>query len=148
VVDGTARRAAVVSRGVSIERINPGELARPSGFCHAVAASGGRLVFLAGQTALAPDGRIDGRSVVHQFERALGNLLAALRGAGGGPGDLVSLTIYVVDMADYQAHGREIGQVWRRLAGREYPAMAAVEVSRLWDVEALVEIQGMAVVSG
>ena len=133
-------------RPVSIERINPGELGRPSGFSHAVSATGGRLVFLAGQTGYAPDGAIVGGGVVPQFERALGNLLTALRAAGGDPADLVSLTIYAVDLADYRAHGREIGQVWQRHCGREYPAMAAVGVSRLWDTGALVEIQGFAVV--
>ena len=133
-------------RPVSIERINPGELGRPSGFSHAVSATGGRLVFLAGQTGYGRDGAIVGGGVVPQFERALGNLLTALRAAGGDPADLVSLTIYAVDLADYRAHGREIGQVWLRQCGREYPAMAAVGVSRLWDTDALVEVQGFAVV--
>jgi enamine deaminase RidA (YjgF/YER057c/UK114 family) len=133
---------------VGIERINPGELPRPSGFSHVVAASGGRLVFLAGQTGYGADGRIVSGGVVPQFERALGNILAALRGAGGGAGDLVSMTIYLVDLAGYQTRAREIGQVWQRLAGRDYPAMAAVGVSRLWDPAALVEVQGIAVVSG
>ena len=132
---------------VSIERINPGDLAQPSGFSHAVAATGGRLIFLAGQTAAGPDGRVDGAGVVLQFERALGNLLLALREAGGAPSDLVSLTLYLVDLDDYRAHAREAGEVWRRLAGRDYPAMAAIGVSRLWDTEALVEVQGIAVVS-
>jgi len=131
---------------VSIERINPVELARPSGFSHAVSATGGRLVFLAGQTGYAPDGQIVDGGVVPQFERALGNLITALRAAGGDPADLVSLTIYAVDLADYRAHGREIGDVWRRLCGQEYPAMAAVGVARLWDTDALVEVQGFAVV--
>jgi enamine deaminase RidA (YjgF/YER057c/UK114 family) len=133
---------------VSIERINPDDLPRPSGFSHAVAAPGGRLVFLAGQTGYAPDGQIVGGGVVPQFEQALGNLLAALRAASGEPGDLVSLTIYAVDLEDYRARAREIGDVWRRLCGREYPAMAAVGVSRLWDADALVEVQGFAVVGG
>jgi enamine deaminase RidA (YjgF/YER057c/UK114 family) len=133
---------------VSIERINPAELGRPSGFCHAVAASPGRLVFLAGQTGYGADGRIAADGLVPQFEQALSNLLAALRAAGGQPGDLVSLTIYAVGLDEYRAHGREIGNVWRRLCGREYPAMAAVEVSRLWDAAALVEMQGIAVVAG
>ena len=131
---------------VSIERINPGELGRPSGFSHAVSATGGRLVFLAGQTGYAPDGRIVDGGHVPQFERALGNLITALRAAGGKPSDLVSLTIYAVDLEEYREHGREIGEVWRRLCGREYPAMAAVGVARLWDADALVEVQGFAVV--
>jgi enamine deaminase RidA (YjgF/YER057c/UK114 family) len=131
---------------VSIERINPGDLARPSGFSHAVSATGGRLVFLAGQTGYGPDGRIVDGGVVPQFEQALGNLLTALRAAGGEPADLVSLTIYAADLEDYRAHAREIGEVWRRLCGRKYPAMAAVGVARLWDADALVEVQGTAVV--
>ena len=131
---------------MSIERINPGELARPSGFSHAVSATGGRLVFLAGQTGYASDGRIVPGGVVPQFEQALGNLITALRAAGGKPSDLVSLTIYAVDLEEYRQHGREIGEVWRRLCGREYPAMAAIGVARLWDADALVEVQGTAVV--
>lgn len=130
---------------MSIERVDPPGLARASGFSHAVVATGGRVVFLAGQTATRADGRIEGETVAAQFERALGNLLLALREAGGGPEHLASLTIYAVDLADYRAHAREIGAAWRRLAGPRYPAMAAVGVSRLWDADALVEVQGYAV---
>ena len=128
------------------ERINPAELARPSGFSHAVAATG-RMVFLAGQTGVDRDGNVADGGVVPQFERAMTNLLTALGAAGGLPSDLVSLTIYLTDMADYQAHARDIGAVWRRLAGTDYPAMAAVGVTRLWLPELLVEIQGIAVLS-
>jgi enamine deaminase RidA (YjgF/YER057c/UK114 family) len=129
-----------------LERVNPPELARPSGFAHAVVApSGGRTVFLAGQTAMDAEGRIVGADVVAQFERALGNLLAALRAAGGSPGDLVSVTVYAVDLAGYRGQAREIGAVWRRLVGNDYPAMAGIGVARLWDDEALVEVQGIAV---
>src|ERR1700751_2497991 len=102
----TGRR--VIRRSVAIERINPAELGRPSGFSHVVSVTSGRLAFLAGQTALDADGQI--------------------AAAGGQPADLVSVTIYLVDLDDYRAHGREIGEVWRRLAGREYPAMAAIGV--------------------
>ena len=131
---------------MNAERINPEELARPSGFSHAVAATG-RMVFLAGQIGIDRDGNVVDRGVVAQFEQALGNLLTALAAAGGQPEDLVSLTIYLIDVEDYQAHGKEIGAVWRRLAGTEYPAMAGVGVTRLWDPAALVEIQGIAAVT-
>ena len=131
---------------MTLERVNPPTLAKPSGFSHAVVADGGRVVFLAGQVALGADGAIVGDTVAEQFERALGNLLEALRAAGGSPGDLASLTVYAVDLDDYRAQGREIGLAWRRLVGREYPAMAAIGVSRLWDPAALVEIQGHAVI--
>jgi enamine deaminase RidA (YjgF/YER057c/UK114 family) len=131
---------------MSIERVNPASLPAPSGFAHAVIATGGRLVFLAGQTALDASGVIAGDTIVEQFELALANLLTALEAAGGMPADLASLTVYVVDLADYRAHGKAIGAVWRRLAGRNYPAMAALGVSRLWDEAALVEVQGFAVI--
>jgi enamine deaminase RidA (YjgF/YER057c/UK114 family) len=131
---------------MALERVNPPTLARPSGFSHAVVADGGRVVFLAGQVALGADGTIAGGTVTEQFERALANLLEALRAAGGGPEHLASLTVYAVDLGDYRAHGREIGEAWRRLAGRDYPAMAAIGVSRLWEPAALVEIQGHAVI--
>lgn len=130
---------------MGIERVEVGGLARASGFSHAVVASGGRIVFLAGQTALDERGVIVGDGVVAQFEVALGNLLTALRTAGGEPGDLARMTIYATDPADYRARAAEIGAVWRRLAGREYPAMALVGVTRLFDDDALVEVDGFAV---
>jgi len=130
---------------MSIERINPDSLARPSGFSHVVVGSG-RVVFLAGQTALDSGGRLVDGDVVAQFERALDNLLTALRAAGGEPAQLASLTISIVDMDDYRAHARELGAVWRRLVGTDYPAIAGIGVARLWDEAALVEIQGFAVI--
>jgi enamine deaminase RidA (YjgF/YER057c/UK114 family) len=132
---------------MDVQRVNPEELGRPSGFSHAVSVTAGRLVFLAGQNGTSRDGKVVGGGVVAQFEQALRNLLTALAAADGQPRDLVSLTIYSVDVAGYQAHAKQIGAVWRRLAGLDYPAMAAVGVTRLWDPDALVEIQGIAAVS-
>jgi enamine deaminase RidA (YjgF/YER057c/UK114 family) len=129
---------------MTIERINPGELARPSGFSHAVIGTG-TIVFLAGQTAMDPSGAIVGATVVDQFRQALTNLLTALRSVGGQPDQLASVTVYITEIDDYKAHGREIGQAWRDLVGAHYPAMAGIGVSRLWDAEAKVEIQGLAV---
>ncbi len=130
---------------MTLDRVDPPELARPSGFSHAVVAEPGHTVFLAGQTALNADGVIVGADVVAQFEQALGNLLTALRAAGGAPEHLASMTVYIVDMDGYRARARDIGAVWQRLVGREYPAMAGIGVARLWDPEALVEVQGIAV---
>src|SRR5271167_1002233 len=127
---------------MNVERINPEELARPSGFSHAVSvtASPGQMVFLAGQIGVDRDGKVAGGFFVPQFDQALGNRLTALAAAGGQPADLVGLTIYLIYVEDYQAHGKEIGAAWRRLAGTQYPAMAGVGVTRLWDPAALVEI--------
>jgi enamine deaminase RidA (YjgF/YER057c/UK114 family) len=129
---------------MSLEFVNAAELGRPNGFSHAAVGSG-RVVFLAGQTALDAEGRIVGDTVVDQFDRALRNLLAALAAAGGTPADLASLTIYIVDIEDYRSNSRAIGGVWKRLVGDAYPPMAGIGVARLWDEEALVELQGYAV---
>jgi enamine deaminase RidA (YjgF/YER057c/UK114 family) len=104
------------------------------------------VVFLAGQTAMDARGRIVAGDVVTQFERALANLLTALAAAGGRPDQLASLTVYATDLAAYRARATDVGEVWRRLVGTSYPAMAGIGVSRLWDDEALVEVQGFAVV--
>ena len=129
------------------EVVNPEGLAAPSGFAHAVVSRGGRTVWLAGQTAMDVDGAIVAPGdVVRQFRQALDNLLHALRAAGGAPEHLVTLTTYIVDVADYRAHARDIGRVWRELVGTRYPAMAGIGVARLWDEDALVEVQGVAVI--
>jgi enamine deaminase RidA (YjgF/YER057c/UK114 family) len=130
---------------MTLRRINPPGLAEPSGFSHAVTATGGTLVFLAGQTALDEKGAIVGTDVVEQFDRALGNLLEALAAAGGSPAHLARLTVYATDPQDYREHAADIGRVWRARAGRDYPAMALVGVVRLWDEPALVELEGIAV---
>jgi enamine deaminase RidA (YjgF/YER057c/UK114 family) len=130
---------------MTAERVNPPELSPPTGFSHAVVATGTRVVFLAGQTALDTDGRITGDTLPAQFEKALTNLLTALRAAGGTPADLARVTVYATDVAAYRVHAAALGRTWRELAGRDYPAMAVVEVVRLWDERALVELDGFAV---
>ncbi len=130
---------------MTAERINPPTLSPPTGFSHAVVATGSRVVFLAGQTALDADGKVVGETLPEQFERALTNLLTALTAAGGTPSDLARVTVYATDVAAYRTHAAQLGRVWRRLAGRDYPAMAVVEVVRLWDDQAQIELDGFAV---
>jgi enamine deaminase RidA (YjgF/YER057c/UK114 family) len=127
-----------------MQRINPAGLPEPRGYSHATVASG-RYVFLAGQTAQDSAGVVAG-TLAEQFGRSLANLLTALAAAGGSTADLASLTIYVTDIVSYREQGSLLGEIWRRLAGVDYPAMAVVEVSGLWDPSAMVEIQGIAVV--
>ena len=128
---------------MTIKKINPETLAPPIGFSHAVIGEG-RFIFLAGQTALNNEGVIVGDGIVGQFEKALINLVTALREAGGTPEDLVKITIFSVDPVDYRAHSREIGKTWQSLLGKNFPAMTLVGVTRLWDDAALVEIEGIA----
>ncbi|MFD3334463.1 RidA family protein [Streptomyces sp. NPDC058700] len=130
---------------MSLHRHNPAELAPPSGFSHAVTATGTRFVFLAGQTALDSEGAVVGDTLAEQFTTALANLLTALRHAGGTPADLARVTVYTTDVDEYRTHAQELGRIWGRLAGRDYPAMAVIGVVRLWDEQARVELDGFAV---
>jgi enamine deaminase RidA (YjgF/YER057c/UK114 family) len=124
--------------------INPSSLPAPSGYSHGTLA--GNTLHLGGQTALDKDMRIVPGGIVEQFRQAFSNVLATLQDAGGEPEDLVSLTIYLTDIPDYQAHGAEIGGVWRELAGPHYPAMAGIGCTALWQPDAMIEILGVAVI--
>ncbi|GAA3040563.1 RidA family protein [Kitasatospora albolonga] len=124
--------------------VNPPSLPRPSGYSHGTLS--GNTLHLGGQTALDRDMKIVPGGIVEQFRQAFGNVLATLAAAGGIPQDLVSVTLYLTDIPDYQAHGREIGAVWRELAGPVYPAMAGIGTTALWQPEALIEILGVAVI--
>ncbi|MFI6287594.1 RidA family protein [Streptomyces sp. NPDC051018] len=130
---------------MSLHRHNPAGLSPPQGFSHAVTATGSRLVFLAGQTSLDAAGAVVGTTMPEQFETALTNLLTALASCGGAPRDLARVTVYTTDVGGYRAHAPELGRIWRRLAGRDYPAMAVIGAVRLWDEQALVELDGTAV---
>ena len=121
-------------------------LAPPVGFAHAVVAGPGRTVYLGGQTAQDSSGAIVGDTMVEQFDQAAGNVVAALRAAGGSPSDLVSLVIYVTDLEAYRASLKALGEAHRRHFGRHYPAMALFGVTGLFDPAAMVELLGVAVV--
>jgi enamine deaminase RidA (YjgF/YER057c/UK114 family) len=129
---------------MSHKTINPESLPKPSGFAHGILA--GNTVFLGGQTALDKNMNIVPGGIVEQFTQAFTNVLTTLREAGGLPEDLVNVTIYLTDVDDYMANGREIGRIWREMAGSQYPAMAGIGVTRLWQKEAMIEIQGIAVI--
>lgn len=125
-------------RAMSPHRIvNAPELGEPSGFSHAVVATG-RTVHLAGQIGT-------GATIADQFDSAAANMLAALRAAGGEPETLVSLQIFVTDVPGYKASMREIGRAWRKHFGRHYPAMGLFGITELFEPDALVELMGVAV---
>jgi NAD(P)-dependent dehydrogenase (short-subunit alcohol dehydrogenase family) len=126
--------------------INPADLGAPRGWNNGMLAqAGGRTLFIAGQTARDGSGQVQGGDFSAQFDRALGNVLAVLRQAGGQPEDIGRFTIYVTDMAQYRASLKPLGEVYRRRMGTHYPAMALVEVNSLVDQQAVVEIEATAV---
>jgi enamine deaminase RidA (YjgF/YER057c/UK114 family) len=124
--------------------VNPSGLPAPSGYSHGTLS--GNTLYLGGQTALDADMRIVAGGIVEQFRQAFSNVLTTLAAVGGRPQDLVSVTIYLTDIPDYQAHATEIGRVWREMAGTSYPAMAGIGTTALWQPEALIEILGVAVI--
>jgi enamine deaminase RidA (YjgF/YER057c/UK114 family) len=124
--------------------VNPASLPAPRGYSHGTLS--GNTLYLGGQTALDAQMRIVPGGIVEQFRQAFGNVLTTLAEVGGVPADLVSITLYLTDIPDYQAHGAEIGRVWRELAGPAYPAMAGIGTTGLWQTEALIEVVGVAVV--
>lgn len=128
------------------EIITAPELAEPVGYAHAIAAAPGKTVYLGGQTALNADGVIVGEGLAEQLDQAAGNVVAALRAAGGAPEDIVSMQMFVTDVAAYRAQLRELGFVWRRHFGRNYPASGLFGVTRLFDDEALIELMAVAVI--
>lgn len=131
---------------MAVRLVNPAQLVKPRGYAHAAVGSG-RTVVLAGQVGCDANGRIEAPGdLVAQFARALDNLLVALAAAGGAPGDLAQLRIFVVDAAAYRARLRELGEAWRARFGKHFPAMTLAEVKGLFDPQALVEIEGLACV--
>jgi enamine deaminase RidA (YjgF/YER057c/UK114 family) len=118
---------------------------RPRGYANGVAAEG-RLVFVAGQIGWDASGTVVSDDLVRQFEKTLENTLAVLRAAGAGPEHVARMTWYITDKREYLARARELGEVYRTLMGKHYPAMAVVEVKGLIEDRAKIEIETTAVV--
>jgi enamine deaminase RidA (YjgF/YER057c/UK114 family) len=120
---------------------------RPRGYANGTMAEG-RLVFVAGQIGWDATQTIVSDDLVDQLRQTLANTLAVLREAGAGPEHVARMTWYVTDRREYLTRAREIGEVYRALMGRHYPAMAVVEVKALIEDRARIEIETTAVVPG
>lgn len=129
------------------EIVNPDSLRPPKGWSHGMLApAGGRILFVAGQTAAeATDGSPAG-SLADEWRRALSGVVEVVRSAGGSSEDIGRLTIYVTDRREYLENRESIGEAYRSVMGRHFPAMALVEVAGLVDEGARVEIQATAVI--
>ncbi len=118
---------------------------RPGGYSNGVAAEG-RLVFVAGLVGWDENGKFRSDDFIVQTAQALNNTVAVLAEAGAGPEHVTRMTWYITDRQDYLARQRELGEVYREIMGRHFPAMAMVAVSALMDDRAKVEIETTAVV--
>ena len=130
-----------------MEILQPPGWQRPKGYSNGVAASG-RMVFVAGQVGWNADERFESDVFAEQFRQALANIVAVLNEAGAGPEHIVRMTMYFTDKREYLDQLAEVGAAYRETVGRNYPAMAAVEVSALMEDRAKVEIEATAVVPG
>ena len=118
---------------------------RPKGYSNGISAKG-RLIVTGGVVGWDETETFVSDSLPGQFAQVLHNIVAILAGDGAGPEHIVRMTCYVTDMPAYRASLKDIGEAWKAIIGRNYPAMALVEVRSLVEPEALVEIEATAVV--
>ena len=131
---------------MTMKIINPKKWKKPIGYSNAIKTDGGNMVFLGGQVAFDPDFNVVGKGdLVAQFEQVMKNLATVMEAAGGTLQDIVKLTIFVQDKDDYLAKSKEIGSSYRWHFGTHYPAMTLVEISRFYEEDVLLEIEGIAV---
>jgi enamine deaminase RidA (YjgF/YER057c/UK114 family) len=127
--------------------LNPASLAKPIGYAHGVRTEGGRLLFIAGQTGMDSTSKIvSPGDMAAQFDLALSNMQTVVTEAGGKMTDIVKLTIFITDKSAYLSNLKGVGEAYKSYFGRYYPAMTLVEVKSLFDDEALIEIEGKAVI--
>ncbi|MGH7212404.1 MAG: RidA family protein [Acetobacteraceae bacterium] len=123
--------------------LQPASWARPRGYANGIVAVG-ETVFLAGQIGWDAEGRL-AEGFAAQVGLALANIVTLLSEAGAGPQHLVRLTWYVTDLRAYRDNQVSIGEAYRRVIGRHFPAMSVIGVSQFVEHAALVEIEATAV---
>ena len=125
--------------------INPASLPHPSGFSHGILTTGGRMLFLAGQTAFNKEGHlVAAGDLVGQYEETLRHLKTVVEAVGGTMQDIVKINIFVKDRDDYLKHLKPLSAVHQSFFGKYYPATALFEISRFYQDGILVEIEGIA----
>jgi enamine deaminase RidA (YjgF/YER057c/UK114 family) len=128
--------------------INPESLGFPRGYTNGILTEpGGRLLFVGGQVGWNNKQEIVSVDFVDQFARALENVLVVVTEAGGNADDIARLIIYVTNKAEYRSRTREVGERYRAVMGKHFPAMVLIEVTSLLDDAAQVEIEAIAVLS-
>jgi enamine deaminase RidA (YjgF/YER057c/UK114 family) len=128
-----------------MKTLQPPDWAAPKGYANGIAARG-MLVFVGGQIGWNAQQQFESDDFIAQCAQALRNVVAVLREAGAGPEHMARMTWYITDRDEYVSRLRELGTVYREVMGRNFPAMTCVEVSRLVEERARVEIEVTAVV--
>jgi enamine deaminase RidA (YjgF/YER057c/UK114 family) len=128
-----------------VKTLQPPGWPRPKGYSNGMAARG-RIIVTAGVVGWNEEERFASDKLAEQFAQALRNILVILACDGADAGRIVRLTCYVTSIDEYLQSAKDIGAAWREIMGKHYPAMALVEVVRLVEREAKVEIEATAVV--
>jgi len=125
--------------------LQPEGWARPKGYSNGIAARGNETIYTGGLVGWDHNCEFQSDDFVEQLRTTLENILAVLREAEAGPEHLVRMTWYITDKALYNRNLKGVGEAYRATIGRNFPAMAVVEVSALMENRALVEIEAIAV---
>lgn len=125
--------------------LQPKDWAKPVGYSNGIAARG-RQIFIGGQVGWNGQCRFETDDFVGQVRQTLQNIVAILAAAGAGPQHITSMTWYFIDKAEYLANLKGVGQAYREVIGRHFPAMAAMQVVALVEDRARIEIQATAVI--
>lgn len=131
----------------SIKRINPPELGEPPGYSQIVEVTAGRIVFIAGQTALDRDGNVVGKNdFATQVEQVFHNLSIALQASGCTAAHLVKLTVFLTDMDNLARYREARNRFFASVTPAAAPAVTLVEVSKLYGPDFLIEIEAIAAI--
>ena len=124
--------------------LQPPDWLPPKGYANGIAARG-TMIFVGGQIGWNSQQQFETDDFIAQTAQALRNILAILQAGGAGAEHMVRMTWYIIDRDEYVARLKELGAVYREVMGRNFPAMSCVEVSRLVEARAKVEIEVTAV---
>ena len=130
-----------------LKALQPDGWARPVGYANGVSASG-RVIHVAGQIGWNKDAVFETDDFVEQVRQSLRNIVTVLACDNARPEHIVSMTWYFTNKRDYLGNRSAIGEAYRAIIGRHFPAMTAIEVAALLEDRAKVEIQAVAVVPG
>jgi enamine deaminase RidA (YjgF/YER057c/UK114 family) len=135
--------ANLVDKDQRIRVVQPGHFPPPKGYANGIVAQG-RMLFVAGQVGWDASETIVSDDIGDQFIQAVDNVLEVVRAAGGRPGDVVQMTVFVTDVDAYVDSRSRLREAWRKRFGDHYPAMALIGIARLFESGAKVEIQAVA----
>ena len=131
---------------IAMEIIQPDGWAPATGYANGILAHPGKVLFVAGQVGWDEQHNFHSEKLVPQFEQALKNTLAILAKAGGGPEHICRMTCFCTNKVEYIEGRKELGKIWLRLLGKNFPVMSMIFVADLLASKSVIEIETTAVI--